>query len=357
MDGPVPLSELKTAQEKIFGAKAVNLGLMIQAGLQVPDGFAIAFGIETNTPLVDEEKQAIRDAYHALANRAGARVPVAVRSSAAGEDSADATFAGQHETFLNLENDLAVLEAIGLCLESQKSDRAISYRRETGVAVGPMGVVVQQMVMADFAGVCFTRSPKAKDQIVVEAVRGLGETLVSGKHHPARICFTRDTLEAVSEDDFEGVLADLGRKTAIKVALQAIAAEEVFGMALDIEWVVKEGECFLLQARPITALDGETEREKIVREEIARLRELAGTTSAVWSDFSIIDMLPHPKPISTALFTRAAMYDGGIGHAFRRLGFMYTRSASAGKAFEVICGRPYINFNLFIGSINADRAS
>jgi pyruvate,water dikinase len=345
---------LNAAHEKTFGAKAINLGLMMQAGLHVPDGFAVAFGVEVNMPLVEEEKQAVRDAYQVLAERAGGRVTMAVRSSAAGEDSAEASFAGQYESFLNLENDAAVVEAIARCLESRGSDRAISYRKEAGVTLGSMGVVVQQMVKADFSGVCFTRLPGARDQIAVEVVRGLGETLVMGKRRPARICFTRQTMETVSEDDFDGVLSDMGRKTANQVAHQALAAEEVFGLALDVEWAVKAGECFILQARPITAYDVEAERERIVGEEIARLRELVGPELTVWSDFSIIDMLPNPKPLSIALFLRAAMYDGGIGRAFRRLGFKYSRSPSVGRAFEVVCGRPYLNLNLLTCSINAD---
>ncbi|MFC1761151.1 PEP-utilizing enzyme, partial [Planctomycetota bacterium] len=215
-------------------------------------------------------------------------------------------------------------------------------------------VIVQRMVAADFAGVCFTRLPGEEDLIAVEVVRGLGESLVSGKSRPARICFSRETMEPISEDDFDGLLLDLDRETACLVARQALAAEAVFGFALDVEWAVKAGECFLLQARPITTSDVETERAEIVKEEIARLRELAGPKPMVWTDFFTADIMPHPKPLSTSLFLRGVMYNGGMGRAFRRLGFKYTRSASAGKAFEVICGRPFLNLSLLIGSMNAD---
>jgi len=350
MHGPIPLSKLNTAYENVFGAKAVNLGRLMQAGLHVPDGFTVAFGPETNMPMTEEEKQYICDAYHRLTERSETKV--AVRSSAAGEDSTEVSFAGQYATFLNQENDAVIVEAVGRCLESYRSDRAVSYRQEAGVADGSMGVVVQQMVEADFAGVCFTRSPEVENQIVVEVVRGLGETLVSGKRRPARICFMRETIEPVSEDDFDGILSDLNRKIACKIARQALAAEKVFGFALDVEWAIKAKECFLLQARPITVFNVEAERERIVREEIARLRELAGPKLMVWSDLS--DILPRPKPLSTVLILRGAMYNGGIGRAFRRLGFKYSRSASAGKAFDIICGRPYINLNLFMDFMNAD---
>ena len=299
MHGPIPLSELNATHEKVFGAKAVNLGLMIQAGLHVPDGFAVAFDTETNAPLVEEEKRAIHGAYRALTDRAGAGAAVAVRSSATGEDSAEISFAGQHESFLDLEDDAAVVEAVGRCLESHGSARAVSYRQEAGVAAGYMGVVVQPMVAADFAGVCFTRLPGSEDQVAVEVVRGLGEALVAGKRRPARICFARETMESVSEDDFDGVLADLGRETAHQVAFQALAAEEVFGFALDVEWAIKASECFLLQARPITAADVQAERRAIVSEEIARLGELAGRELMVWSSYGMIDMLPRPTPLTT----------------------------------------------------------
>lgn len=136
MHGPIPLSELNMAHESIFGAKAGNLGRMIQAGLRAPDGFAVAFGPETNAPLAEEERQAIRDAYHVLTEQMGAGASVAVRSSVVGEDSAEASFAGQYETFLDLDGDAAVVEAVGRCLESRESDRAVSYRQEAGVTAG-----------------------------------------------------------------------------------------------------------------------------------------------------------------------------------------------------------------------------
>ena len=131
-----------------FGGKAASLAKALRAGLPVPGGFAIAWNAL-------DDRDAIAGAYRALnAER------VAVRSSAIGEDSADASFAGQHATVLNVTSLDALFDALQTVRDSAHSDAALEYRRTHGIAGEPrIAVVVQIMVESDIAGVLFTRDP------------------------------------------------------------------------------------------------------------------------------------------------------------------------------------------------------
>ncbi len=148
---------------------------MLGYGFDVPSGFVVVGATPRDLPDdLDEHYQ-----------RIGAG-KVAVRSSAIGEDSGDASFAGQYETVLNVEGPESLRLAIEDCLRSLENVRAAAYRNEkTGQSEVQMNVVVQQMVDARAAGVLFTVNPvnARRDQVVVDAVAGLGEALVSGTRH------------------------------------------------------------------------------------------------------------------------------------------------------------------------------
>ena len=334
MRGPIPLTDLREQDADAYGAKAVNLSRLAAAGLPVPPGFALAFEAG------EREPGDILEACHEL----GEDVSVAVRSSAVGADGEASSFAGQHETFLQVAGDEEVVSAIERCIASLGSERAASYREQSGLQAGGMGVVVQVMVDADFAGVCFTRSPLDEGEIVVEAVRGLGESLVSGRSRPARIRYARDGLAEKGRQEQGRVLGETGGILE-EVARLCLRAEESFGFALDVEWAVSGGKIWLLQARPITAGDSDEERERIRREEIERLRRVADGRTTVWTDFSVADMLPFPAPLTMEFFSRGSLFDGGIGRAFRRVGFRYARDGRPARSFEMICGRAFLNLS------------
>ena len=158
------------------GGKAEGLKKLIELGLNVPKAFVI-------TDIGDEMFPIDVDARY----RAIGGGKVAVRSSAIGEDSADASFAGQYETVLNVEGPEALRHAIAECVKSIQNDRSDAYRKDqtdqTDVA---MSVVVQQMVDARTAGVLFTVDPVSgrRDRMVIDSVNGLGEALVSGHATP-----------------------------------------------------------------------------------------------------------------------------------------------------------------------------
>jgi pyruvate,water dikinase len=301
------------------GGKAASLGTMLQAGFPVPDGFAVtthAFRatlggdvaariardlaavdaddvtaleataarlrllIET-TPIPADVADAIRDAYAAL----GDDVPVAVRSSATGEDGAEDSFAGQQDTYLWVVGAGAVIEHVRRCWASLFSARSIAYRVDRGIdhdAV-EMGVAVQRMVQARAAGVAMTLNPANGDRskIAIEASFGLGESVVSGIVTPDNLLLDKVMLDVVSirlgskETELVADLAAgcvteleveeerrarpaLSGDEAKQVAALAKRAEQHLGVPQDIEWAVDGAAApdgptvVLLQSRPET---------------------------------------------------------------------------------------------------------
>jgi phosphoenolpyruvate synthase/pyruvate phosphate dikinase len=186
--------------------------------------------------------------------RSSAEARFAVRSSAVGEDGRHASFAGIHETELELDAG-AVPGAVRRCWASLWSDRALQYRAARGLPLdGAMAVVVQLLVPADAAAVVFTRHPVTgrDDQLLVNAVSGLGETLVSGTVTPDEIVLdkrSRSTL-LFSPGDERQVLTDEQLRSLAGVSVEL---EHSFGQPIDIEAAYARGQWYILQARPITA--------------------------------------------------------------------------------------------------------
>jgi len=348
------LGDLLETDRDRFGSKSVSLALLARAGLPVPEGFAVAFEPDRSGTLGAEEVRVLAAAYRELSSRAGPRpLAVAVRSSAVGEDGAELSFAGQYETRLDVVGESALAQAVEACLASRTSERAASYLAAAGARPAGMGVLVQRMVPAAFAGVCFTRSPLFAEEVVVEVVEGPGSSLVSGERSPARISLARERLEIRSSEDPEGILEGLGREAAGKVAKLALAAEEAFGFPVDVEWALAGGEVWLLQSRPITAAGRASRSEEIRREEIERLGRMAQEAGEVlaWSDFSVADMVPRPSPLGIEIFEFLAGRGGSFDRAMRALGLRYAGPERVGRGFEVICGRVYLNLGASVRSL------
>ncbi len=238
----VPLAE--AAPEETFGGKAASLARAIGAGLPVPDGFAIAWqGVEDEAAIVG-------------AWRAFGAPRVAVRSSAVGEDSADASFAGQHATILNVASEEALVEAIREIRGSAHAEGALQYRKRIGIEGEPrIAIVVQRMVDADAAGVMFTRNPlTGASERVIESAWGLGEAVVSGEVTPDRFRVTAegDIVERTASPEWEQL--SLTDPQLLALHRLAIRCEEFFGAPQDIEWAIAKGELHLLQSRPITRM-------------------------------------------------------------------------------------------------------
>lgn len=321
-----PLEELRRADAAEFGGKSANLGDLISGGIPVPRGFALgasafrAFveatgldGMIASTlarvrtddveavaaaskaieeamrfaPLPEAVRDEIEQRHAELARAAGVdSPPVAVRSSALGEDGEDATHAGQQESFLWVRGIEHVCDAVRDCWVSLYTARAISYRStlRPDDAEQAMGVTVQEMVDAEVSGVLFTCNPVSGDpsMVAVNASWGLGIAVVGGETTPDDFLVSKVTGEVVrrtvNAKEIEYVPDAAGRGTlrvdvpperreepclgdAELAALVDLArrVERHFGSHQDVEWAIARGRplpeaLLVLQARPVTAL-------------------------------------------------------------------------------------------------------
>ena len=266
-DPPVALPDAD--DPALYGGKAAQLAVAAQAGLPVPPGVALSWS------LVDAVAAGDPAAGDALGAASGLGEFVAVRSSAVGEDSAGASFAGQHASLLNVPlDDLAA--AVAGVRDSVHSAAAHAYRDRVGMAGDPRaGVVVQEMVDADVAGVLFHPHPvTGADEIVVECAWGLGEAVVGGLVVPdlVRLSARGEVLERRSgvKDRVVVPVADGGTTQQDADPARAAAwcltpgqlaslrdltqgCRDVFGGSQDLEWAFAGETLWLLQRRTITS--------------------------------------------------------------------------------------------------------
>ncbi len=268
MKDVLPLEKARDAGT--FGAKAVGLGEAARAGIPLPPGIALAGSIVES--VASGEERALKKVAKAVGSLGG---PLAVRSSAVDEDGADASFAGQHLTLLNVPSANELGDALREIWWSANSDSAITYRQRLGLFTRPsVAVVVQALLDVDVAGVMFTRNPvTGADERMIEASWGLGEAVVAGLVIPDQYRVDRsgqvlerragvksvairslpdggtfeeevpaERVERLCLDD--GQLQELGRL--------ASRCEDVYGPERDIEWAFSRGQLYLLQCRAIT---------------------------------------------------------------------------------------------------------
>ncbi|MEV0067935.1 MULTISPECIES: phosphoenolpyruvate synthase [unclassified Amycolatopsis] len=317
------LADLRLTDAEVAGGKGANLGELIAAGFPVPPGFVITrdgyrAALETagvraeiadvhakaltnvddaaalaetcerlrvlvrSAGLTTELAEAVSTAYREL----GDSVTVAVRSSATGEDGAEASFAGMNASFTNVVDESTLAQRVVDCWASLFSPRVVSYRASRGYAAEPaIAVVVQQMIPADRAGVIFTADPRTaeRDQVVIEAVFGQGEAIVSGAVEPdtyvvakqdLRVLSARigtQSLKIIPEVGGGDVTIPLsaqagGRRvlddaTVLELARLASRVEDHYGVPQDVEFAIEDHRTWLVQSRPITALPPDREPE------------------------------------------------------------------------------------------------
>jgi pyruvate,water dikinase len=204
---------------------------------------------------------------------------VAVRSSAVDEDGAAASFAGQHETYLNIVGADAILLAVSRCWESARSERALEYRRQQGLSLErlKLAVLVQQLIAADTAAVAFSANPITgnRTEIMINASWGLGESIVGGTVTPDTYIVRKSDLEIIQRDiadkqqmtvsipggtqevevpHFLRKQASLEDEQVTEMAKLALTLEETMGHPVDVEGAYAGGKLYLLQCRPITTL-------------------------------------------------------------------------------------------------------
>lgn len=284
----VDLKDKAAESLSISGGKGANLSRLHRVpGIPVPDGFVVtaqAYGdlvlsVQSIQELLSRLNEIAADQNEAISQiireeiekisfsgefaadisealgRHGDSVPYAVRSSATAEDLPGASFAGQQDTFLNVSGATDICQAIVRCWASLFNERAVAYRIKNGFPHDKVtiAVVVQKMVDSEMSGVLFTADPMTSDRFttVIEAVRGLGEELVSGRKNPSRWKLRDGKLQKVS--DGEGDVS-LGDARLMELAEPGARIKTAFGCEQDIEWCYTKDGFSIVQARPITTL-------------------------------------------------------------------------------------------------------
>ncbi len=265
--GPGRIARLRVADDaSAFGGKAASLAGLIKGGLPVPDGFALDADFAAS--LAAGDSGAGEKFSEALA---GLRFPVAVRSSANVEDSTGASFAGQFTTVLGAGDGTEAVAAVAEVCRSAEAASVRAYARRMGINEEvAMGVVIQELVSADVAGVLFFDSNAGRH--ILEASWGLGETVVDGSVTPDQYVIDSDgsilestpglkSTEVCAESSGvvrREVSPDRARRTCLSEGDVAALAKlgrrvcEHLGGPVDIEWAIAAGEVHCLQARPIT---------------------------------------------------------------------------------------------------------
>jgi len=342
----------------LVGGKGANLGEMTNAHIPVPPGFIVTANayydflqrskisdkihnllkpldpsdskqlqqiadqvqqVVLDAPMPPELAKEIEQAYIKMG-----RGLVAIRSSATAEDLPEASFAGQQSTFLNVQGEKGVVAAVQACWASLFTPRAIFYRHHQGfdhLRVG-IAVPVQKMVQSEASGVMFTLEPVTSDssKIIIEAVYGLGETIVSGDVTPDTYMVDKDELriskKTIAPQEWKLIKSEgsKGEETNVKVVLtpeeqaqQKISDEDIITLAKlgkriedwyqfpqDIEWAKENNKLFIVQTRPVTTIK---EREAEVKPEIEAPVLLSGAPASPGMASGPVKIVSDPSQI------------------------------------------------------------
>lgn len=284
-------NEIDKTMLPLVGGKGANLGEMTRAGFPVPKGFcltthvydAFAAGLQLEGLPAERarsilEKKGLPARCEAQIRQAIKSFPpgtmFSVRSSATAEDLPYASFAGQQDTYLNVKPE-DIGKAVKNCFISLYTDRAVSYRQQNGITKPSMSVVIQEMVASDSSGVMFTADPVNgnRTRLVVNAVFGLGEAIVSGQVSPDRIVYDRKNKGVLfseiakkefairplpsgetEREEIQSVEPVLTEQDIRKLVILGEALEDHYGQPQDVEWAFRDDRLYLLQTRAITSL-------------------------------------------------------------------------------------------------------
>ncbi len=358
-----PVCELSQVDRLVgYGGKAHHLARMLQLGFPVFNGFVVtdrAFqefldtndlrlpiaelceGIELSDPVgIQQISQSIKrlvvgavvpdTLLHQMRTQWHALLPgktLVVRSSAVGEDSQQASFAGQLDSILDVDSMESLSSALVHCWASYWSERSLFYQRGRGVPLNGMGVLVQEQAKSKYSGVLFTVSPDPTcgggDSMVLEYCQGLGAALVSGEINPARILVRREDLSRHDLAHLDSIDADanrLGDETVSSLARWGLKLEQLFGGPQDIEWTLdSDNRLFLLQSRAISVPIDSSSGTVVAHER----------RSVIWSNANVNENFP--EPICPLLYSIARE---GYYHYFRNLGLAIGLSESRVRAME-----------------------
>ncbi|MDA8235163.1 MAG: PEP-utilizing enzyme [Clostridia bacterium] len=313
------LQEVFQKDVALVGGKAANLGDLAR-GLRVPSGFCLTSEaylrhlnqsksqqkildllwevdlenldalnvvsekirrIILESPFNPEVEKAIGEKYLQFRAEKDSFL-VAVRSSATAEDRPDASFAGQQESYLNVDGLSDVLAKVKECWASLWTPRAIHYRAKKGYEneTVRMAVIIQEMLPAQISGVMFTANPvnNSRREILIEATRGLGEAIVSGHVTGESYTISKDGFRLLAVTGADPAKGPMFTELQLKqLALYGDKIEQYYESHQDVEWAYLKGEFYFLQTRPITTLADE-EAEEIQWDKLSQLQKEILTT-------------------------------------------------------------------------------
>jgi phosphohistidine swiveling domain-containing protein len=350
------------AETKFSGGKGSNLSRLIAAGFNVPPFFSLSASLYQHIVQINSIDEIIHRAaspgtvqkfYQIRSAILDAEIPeaisnqiisawkyliqnspfksVAVRSSALAEDLSDHSFAGQLESYLDIQQDeRQLLESIKKCWASLWNERVYHYISTTQSKFfpQPIAVIVQQMIPAEYAGVCFTLDPTdAKQQwMMIEAHSGIGEDIVGGKVNPVQYRVHRKTLRIRAGSDDRQQLFDYQKIQQLARICRKI--ERYFGTPQDIEWAFYQDKFYFLQSRPITTT----------------ARKPASSSEKLWSNYFFGERFPQPvSPLGWSIL-RPLIEKNAFREPLNFLGFHVLARSRITKCFY---GRPYTKLEVF----------
>jgi len=361
----ISLADVQSGDTQLVGGKGANLGELMQGGFPIPPGFVVTadayagifhdlgiaedlLNIESLPPSEQETialeirekfeilpfpeklKHEITEAHNQLQSQFEQPLVYAVRSSATAEDLADASFAGQHDTYYYVDSD-TLIEMIKKCWGSLWSNAAISYRNSQGISHGSvsMAAVVQVMIRSEISGVTFTANPVTgnRDQIICESTWGMGAAIVDGRVTPDRFIVERNSqtiterhiankafmVPAEPEDLSGSRLLEVDQGLRQKESLTAeqlllvtewaVKSEQHFGSPQDIEWSFEDDVFYMLQSRPITVL-GEVNRTHEIDGQYILFKAIAENFTSPLYPITA-DLIVKPLPMMEMINSRA----------------------------------------------------
>jgi rifampicin phosphotransferase len=321
--------QLKKELEPFAGGKGRTLARLYQAGYRIPDGFIILPQAFAKDKLVPDAWVQIQAGLTRL-RRNNNDVSFAVRSSAWSEDSAQASFAGEFETVLDVRTDDDIREAIIAVRLSRHNARVRAYSQAQGLEneEQEMAVIIQRLIRADISGVLFTVDPVAGSSMHMTGnfIYGIGEKLVSGHANPQT--FTFDRPKGLYDGPQEL------RQTARALYHNAMSLERAFGTPQDIEWAIANRRLYILQSRPITTLSG-------YKADTCEWND-SYTGEFLWCNTNLSEQAPEVRtPFSCSLF-KIHESEGPYSNVYRGM------SVDGHPLTGIIGGRAYSNLSVLL---------
>ena len=318
-----------TKKDTFLGGKGLTLGLMKNAGFCVPDGLIL-----TELPNSDEDWEQIYSWWEKLGSP-----KIAIRSSALGEDSNEQSFAGQNSTYLNVDSKVGIKKSVNNCFQSMFKASSALYREhflKEKSSLASMNVVIQVMVNPKISGVYFSVDPRNNHKgWIVEAIEGLGEGLVSGKKTPWHF------------EEFK--VSDTEIFNIKELVETAKAIRDFFGCEIDIEWSIDQNNVLqILQARPITALSGKSEKKRVIENELNRLKSIY-PSDTMWDGGTFAEWNGAPSELTFSIWQDAFSKQNAFSSALKKLGYLGIEDKlpnASNSLLEKIFDRGYVNISM-----------